>query len=65
MALSSPDSCQTGPAVTSKVYFDISIGGQAAGRIVFGLYGKTVPRPAESACQRDCACALYHNCLLP
>jgi len=34
--------------VTSKVYFDISINGEAAGRVVFGLFGKTVPRTAEN-----------------
>eukprot|EP00406_Dinophysis_acuminata_P081132 CAMPEP_0179252740 /NCGR_PEP_ID=MMETSP0797-20121207/22368_1 /TAXON_ID=47934 /ORGANISM="Dinophysis acuminata, Strain DAEP01" /LENGTH=56 /DNA_ID=CAMNT_0020960575 /DNA_START=33 /DNA_END=200 /DNA_ORIENTATION=+ len=29
-----------GPMVTSKVYFDITIGGVEKGRIVMGLYGK-------------------------
>jgi len=37
-----------GPAVTTQVYFDIEIDGEAAGRIVMGLYGKTVPKTAEN-----------------
>merc|ERR1712056_83495 len=37
-----------GPMITSKVYFDVSIGGEEAGRIVMGLYGKTVPKTAEN-----------------
>lgn len=34
--------------VTKKVFFDITIGGEAAGRIVFGLYGETVPKTADN-----------------
>jgi peptidyl-prolyl cis-trans isomerase B (cyclophilin B) len=37
-----------GPKITSKVFFDMEIGGEAAGRITMGLYGKTVPKTAEN-----------------
>lgn len=35
-------------AITSKVYFDVEIGGEPAGRILMGLFGKTVPKTAEN-----------------
>jgi len=38
----------TGPKVTDKVWFDITIGGDAAGRIEIGLFGKTVPKTAKN-----------------
>lgn len=34
--------------ITSKVFFDISIDGKHAGRFLFGLFGKTVPRTVEN-----------------
>lgn len=37
-----------GDGVTSNVYFDITIGGEDAGRITMGLYGDVVPKTAEN-----------------
>ncbi|KAH9608904.1 hypothetical protein KSS87_007835 [Heliosperma pusillum] len=34
--------------VTHRVFFDIEIDGSPAGRIVMGLFGKTVPKTAEN-----------------
>merc|ERR1711912_177338 len=36
------------PKITNHVYFDIEIGGEAAGRVTMGLYGKRVPKTAEN-----------------
>lgn len=36
-----------GPVITNKVYFDIEHGGKPLGRVVMGLYGKTVPKTVE------------------
>ncbi len=39
---------ETADTVTSKVYFDIEIDGKAAGRVVMGLFGNTVPKTTEN-----------------
>lgn len=36
------------PLVTKKVFFDIEIGGEKAGRVVIGLFGKVVPKTAQN-----------------
>lgn len=36
------------PEVTQRVYFDIEVGGQPAGRIVLGLFGNEVPKTAAN-----------------
>ena len=35
-------------AVTSKVFFDVSIGGKPAGRVTFNLWGEATPKTAEN-----------------
>ncbi|CAJ0596293.1 unnamed protein product [Cylicocyclus nassatus] len=40
-----------GPKVTDKVWFDIEQNGKQLGRIVIGLFGKTVPKTAENFIQ--------------
>merc|ERR1739848_540104 len=39
---------QSGPKVTKKVFFDITIGGANAGTIEIGLFGDVVPRTVEN-----------------
>jgi peptidylprolyl isomerase len=34
--------------ITNTVFFDMTIGGETAGRVVIGLFGRTVPRTAEN-----------------
>ncbi|XP_059151326.1 peptidyl-prolyl cis-trans isomerase B-like [Physella acuta] len=41
-------SSDKGPKVTDVVFFDIEIGGEKAGRIEIGLFGKTVPETVKN-----------------
>jgi peptidyl-prolyl cis-trans isomerase B (cyclophilin B) len=47
IALSASSVEAKGPVITNKVYFDIEHGGKPLGRVVMGLYGKTVPKTVE------------------
>jgi len=46
--IAQPVAAAQGPKITHKVFFDIEHGGRPLGRIVMGLYGKTVPKTAEN-----------------
>merc|ERR1712035_221402 len=48
LAFASADDSKKGPLVTDKVFFDITIGGEAAGTIVIGVFGKTVQKTTEN-----------------
>lgn len=42
------DAPKKGPKVTAKVWFDIQIGDEKAGRVEIGVFGKTVPKTAKN-----------------
>nr|XP_023015039.1 peptidyl-prolyl cis-trans isomerase 5 [Leptinotarsa decemlineata] len=44
----SDDAAKKGPKVTDKVWFDIKIGDEEIGRVVIGLFGKTVPKTVKN-----------------
>ncbi|OXU31106.1 peptidyl-prolyl cis-trans isomerase B [Nasonia vitripennis] len=45
---SGAEEAKKGPKVTDKVWFDIEIGGEKAGRVEIGLFGKTVPKTVKN-----------------
>merc|ERR1712012_76461 len=45
------ESQSAGPKVTHEVTFGITIGGQDAGSVVIGLFGKTVPKTVKNFCE--------------
>lgn len=36
------------PAVTHRVFFDVEVGGEPAGRVEFALFGEVVPKTVEN-----------------
>jgi peptidyl-prolyl cis-trans isomerase B (cyclophilin B) len=55
---------QKGPKITHKVYFDIKHGDEEIGRVVMGLYGKTVPKVSRliHPCSHDAMISCLHIC---
>ena len=61
--------CRAEPSVTTtvtdKVYFDLTVGGKPAGRVVIGVFGNIVPKTAANfvALGRagTCQAALYNT----
>lgn len=51
----------TGPKITNKVFFDVTIGGGEAQRIVFGLYGAT-GKSLAARWFRYCTCLKLFLC---
>merc|ERR1712209_136071 len=45
------ESQSQGPKVTHEVTFGITIGGQDAGNVVIGLFGRTVPKTVKNFCE--------------
>lgn len=45
---SADEKAKKGPKVTQIVHFDITIGGEPAGRIEIGLFGSTVPKTTKN-----------------
>ncbi|KAF9145583.1 Peptidyl-prolyl cis-trans isomerase B [Mortierella sp. GBA39] len=48
VALAASAHAGKGPVITNKVYFDIEQDGKSMGRVVIGLFGKTVPKTTEN-----------------
>jgi len=48
LAVSSVEASKAKVKVTNKVFFDVEADGQTMGRIVMGLFGKTVPKTVEN-----------------
>lgn len=49
--------------MTTKVFFDVEVGGESVGRIVMGLFGDDVPRTVENfraLCTGKLGCNFYH-----
>jgi peptidyl-prolyl cis-trans isomerase B (cyclophilin B) len=49
--------------VTKAVFFDITIGGEKAGRIEIGLFGKTVPKTADNFYQLATGEVSLYSCI--